>query len=540
MLITLKDVKKIMGGNILFEKLNLELKPGEKLGLVGRNGSGKSTIFKLITGTEICDGGQVFIRKQAKIGYLEQIPVGHAGTVKQYLMGAFDELAALQERMRKLEEQMLDPGKMEKALAAYGEVQTAFAEAGGYEMDANIARTANGLHIGQLLEEPFAKLSGGEKTKVGLAYVLLQQPDLLLLDEPTNHLDLSAIEWLENFLANYAGAVCVISHDQYFLDATVSRIADLEDGEVTVYTGNFTSFLKQKEAKLLQEFEAYKEQQKKIKKMKETIKRLKLWANQANPPNEGLHKRARNMERALERMEKLSRPNIDPAKMRLKLAADERSGEDVIRMESIRKSFGEREVLRDIMLHLRYKERVAIVGDNGSGKSTLIKIVLGSLRADSGIVKIGSAVQVGYLPQHPLEDADPAMRMIDYFRTVISVAEAEARHMLAAFMFYGYAVFQPIGRLSGGERMRLKLAIFMHQGINLLILDEPTNHLDLESREVLEEALGRFDGTVLGISHDRHLLNTCFDQTAYLENGVLHRYPGNYEETKDQWKIVKQ
>ncbi len=282
MLITLKDVKKIMGGNILFEKLNLELKPGEKLGLVGRNGSGKSTIFKLITGTEMCDDGQVFIRKQAKIGYLEQIPVGHKGTVKQYLMGAFDELAVLQERMRKLEEQMLDPEKMEKALAAYGEVQTAFAEAGGYEMDAQIARTANGLHIAQLLEEPFSRLSGGEKTKVGLAYVLLQQPDLLLLDEPTNHLDLSAIEWLENFLANYVGAVCIISHDQYFLDATVGRIADLEDGEVTVYTGNFTSYLKQKEAKLLQEFEAYKEQQKKIK-MKETIKRLKLWANQREP-----------------------------------------------------------------------------------------------------------------------------------------------------------------------------------------------------------------------------------------------------------------
>jgi ATP-binding cassette, subfamily F, member 3 len=540
MLVTLKSVKKIMGGNLLFDKLNLEVKPGEKLGLVGRNGSGKSTIFKLLTGIEACDDGQVFIRKQTKIGYLEQLPEERGGTVQQYLAGAFHELAALQEKMQRLEEQMLDPKKLEKALSVYGEVQTQFAEAGGYEMDAQIARTANGLHIGYLLEEPFEKLSGGEKTKVGLAYVLLQQPDLLLLDEPTNHLDLAAIEWLENFLANYKGAVCVISHDQYFLDATVSKIADLEDGEVAIYTGNFTSYLKQKEAKLLQEFEAYKEQQKKIKKMKETIKRLKLWANQANPPNEGLHKRARSMESALERMEKLDKPNIDPAKMKLQLAADNRSGEDVIRLKSVRKRFGDREILRDISLHLRYKERLAIVGDNGSGKSTLIKIVLGDVAADCGSVQLGSAVRVGYLPQHPLEEADANMRMIDYFRSVISVTEAEARHMLAAFMFYGYAVFQPIGRLSGGERMRLKLAIFMHEGINLLILDEPTNHLDLESREVLEEALGRFDGTVIGISHDRHLLNACFPHTAYLEDGVLHRHIGTYEQTKNQWKLVKQ
>ncbi|QXE02219.1 ribosomal protection-like ABC-F family protein [Terribacillus sp. DMT04] len=540
MLLTLKNVKKIMGGNLLFDKLNLEVKPGEKLGLVGRNGSGKSTIFKLLTGLEACDDGQVFIRKQTRIGYLEQLPEGRDGTVQQYLAGAFHALGALQEKMQRLEEQMLDPKKLEKALSVYGEVQMQFAEAGGYEMDAHIARTANGLHIGHLLEEPFEKLSGGEKTKVGLAYVLLQQPDLLLLDEPTNHLDLAAIEWLENFLVNYQGAACVISHDQYFLDATVSRIADLEDGEVTIYTGNFTSYLKQKEAKLLQEFEAYKEQQKKMKKMKETIKRLKLWANQANPPNEGLHKRARNMERALERMEKLDRPNIDPAKMKLQLAADNRSGEDVIRLESVHKRFGARDILRDISLHLRYKERLAIVGDNGSGKSTLIKIVLGDVAADCGSVQVGSAVRAGYLPQHPLEEADASMRMIDYFRSVISVTEAEARHMLAAFMFYGYAVFQPIGRLSGGERMRLKLAIFMHEGINLLILDEPTNHLDLESRHVLEEALERFDGTVIGISHDRHLLNACFSHTAYLEDGVLHRHIGTYEQTKHHWKAVKQ
>ncbi|MCT2534946.1 ATP-binding cassette domain-containing protein [Aquibacillus koreensis] len=540
MLVTLKDIKKIIGGNILFENLQLDIKPNEKIGLVGRNGSGKTTIFKIIAGIEQYEQGDLFLKRHTKIGYLEQIPHFPNGTVRSFLERSFEELNNLKQKMKELESEMQRTEKIERVLEMYGKIQTQFSDLGGYEMDAQLEKIADGLSISHLLQKSFEQLSGGEKTKAGLAKILLQQPELLLLDEPTNHLDLSAIEWLEEYLNHYKGSVCIISHDRTFLDHIVEKIADLENGEVDYYKGNYSSFEKQKEEKLLQEFAAFQEQQKKIKKMKEAIKRLRQWANEANPPNEGLHKRARNMERALERMEKLDRPVIDAKKMGLALTADDRSGNDVVKISGVTKQYQERGILKGIDLHVRYKERLAIVGDNGSGKSTLIKILMGKAEPSTGEITLGTQINIGYLAQNPLEGIAEDQPMIEYFRSEVSVTEGQARQILARFMFYGYAVFHKLGQLSGGEKMRLKLAIFMHQGVNVLLLDEPTNHLDVESQEVLEDALSRFDGTVIGISHDRYFLNKCFNETAYLVDGKLHRFHGTYHETKHNWERLKE
>ncbi|GGD05101.1 ABC transporter ATP-binding protein [Thalassobacillus devorans] len=539
MIITLKDIKKIVGGSILFEELSFELNEYEKVGLVGRNGSGKSTLFKLITAEELIDSGDVFIRKGTTIGYLQQIPEEWQGSGRQFLESSFDYLLDIADEMKALEAQMQKAEDMDRALERYGRLQEEFARRGGYEMEATINKVATGLGVEMLLDQTFTQLSGGEQTKIGLAKLLITAPDVLLLDEPTNHLDLLAIEWLESYLNQYDGAVCIVSHDREFLDQTVQAIADLEAGEITRYSGNYSAFERQKEEKLLAEFHQYQEQQKKIKKMKEAIRRLRQWANEANPPNPKLFKKAKSMEKALERMEKKEKPLIDPKKMNLSLTADGRSGTDVFRIANVRKSFEGREILKGVDLHLRYKDRLAIVGANGSGKSTLIKLLLGLDEADSGVIQGGSSLKIGYLPQHPLQDVPPDMRVIDYFRNEVIVTEGQARQILAKFMFYGYTVFNKVKQLSGGERMRLKLAVFMHQGINLLLLDEPTNHLDVDSQEVLEDALIEFSGTVLGVSHDRYFLNQCFSETAYLLDGRLHRYPGNYQETQQKWKELQ-
>ncbi|WP_345239330.1 ribosomal protection-like ABC-F family protein [Pontibacillus salipaludis] len=543
MLVTMKDIKKIVSGDLLFEEINFEIHEGDKVGLVGRNGTGKSTLFKLISGLEQADDGECFVRKQATIGYLEQLPNFNNGSVQEYLKESFTEVLALERRMIELETLMQQPEQLEKAMNEYGSLQDQYARLGGYELQATIEKVAHGLGVEGLLDASFEHLSGGEQTKVGLARLLLQEPDVLLLDEPTNHLDLEAIEWLEGFIQGYTGAVWIISHDRTFLDHTVTRIMDLEQGELLQYEGNFSSFVNQKEEFLLAEFKAYQEQQKKIKKMKEAIKRLRQWANEANPPSEKLFRKAKSMEKALEKMEKKEKPLLDAKKMGLSLEANERSGNDVLVAEEVWKRYGNRNVLAGASLHLRFKDRLAIVGRNGSGKTTLLRLLMEQEMPDEGCIKSGAGVRLGYLPQHPLKEEDGNLRMIDYFREQISVTEGQARHILAGFMFFGYAVFHKIGQLSGGEQMRVKLAIFMHQGVNLLILDEPTNHLDIESQEVLEEALQHFNGTVLAVSHDRFFLNRCFSECAFLEDGKLYRYNRPFDEARlkhEENKVVKE
>lgn len=541
---SVNNVTKSFGGNTIFENISLEIKNGERVGLVGRNGSGKTTIFGLLTGRESLDAGAIHMKKGTRIGHVAQIPkFDEAMTVYDVLSSAFKVEKELEKEMHALEKNMAveqEQSALEKLMERYGVIQEKFAFLGGYEIEANIMKVANGLQVTDLFSRVFTELSGGEQTKVSLAYMLLQKPDLLLLDEPTNHLDLFAVEWLEQFLKEYTGTVMVISHDRYFLDEVVTKIFDLEDGEIHVYHTNYSQFVEEKEEKLLQEFQAYQEQQKKIKKMKEAIKRLREWANQANPPNEGLHKRARNMERALERIEKLKRPILERKQMGLQFEGQERSGKDVVVMKEVSKGFAGRPLFEQANLHVRFQERAAIVGRNGTGKTTLLKLLLEEINPDVGEIRIGSSVKIGYLSQHTYGNVKS--NVLEAFREYVAVTEGEARHILAKFLFYGPAVFKKVTQLSGGEKMRLRLAQLMYQDINFLILDEPTNHLDIESREVLEEALEQYNGTILAVSHDRYFLNKLFEKTYWIDECKLFEFAGNYAWARQKWeeKLEKQ
>ncbi|MUK88923.1 ABC-F type ribosomal protection protein [Ornithinibacillus sp. L9] len=540
---SVNKIAKMYGGNSIFEDISFEIKDKQRVGLVGRNGSGKTTLIRLLAGEETADSGQIHWKKGATIGYLTQIPEYHdTTTTKDVLRLAFSPLLQLEEKMKKLEIKMgmeRDAERLEKFIVDYGNLQEQYTINGGYEIESNIEKIVHGLNIHPLLNQPFAQLSGGEKTKVGLGLMLLKQPDLLLLDEPTNHLDLMAVEWLGNFLKEYQGTVLVISHDRYFLDEVVNMVIDLEDGGVTSYHTNFSGFVQEKEERLLREFQAYEEQQKKIKKMREAIKRLRDWANRANPPNDGLHRRARNMERALERMEKLHRPILKRKKMNLEMEAADRSGNDVIILTDISKSFDEKQLFKNVTMHVSYQEHAALIGENGTGKSTLIKLILQHLEPDDGEVRIGSNVKIGYLSQNIFSSIENETVM-DAFRNEVNVTEGEARHILARFMFYGYTVFQKVSQLSGGERMRLRLAQLMYQDINLLILDEPTNHLDIESREVLEEALEDYQGTILAVSHDRYFLNKLFGKIYWIESKKIHCFDGDYNWAKEKMAELRE
>ncbi|TMV50122.1 ABC-F family ATP-binding cassette domain-containing protein [Paenibacillus mesophilus] len=542
-------IAKMWGGTPVIQQLSLEIHEGERIGMVGPNGCGKTTLLKLLSGAEPPDSGTIHYKKGCQAALLAQIPnFGHEETVMDVLKQAFAELLGIGERMSRLEAAMADPdqGVMEKALKEYGILQEAYADKGGYEMDANLARVADGLGIVHLLQTPFRRLSGGERTKVGLGRILLLEPDLLLLDEPTNHLDLQAVEWLETYLRDYRGSVMIVSHDRYFLDRVVTKIYDLEGGTVDVYHGNYAYFVEEKERRLLAEFAAYQEQQKKIAKMEEAIKRMRIWAAQADNPY--MFKRAASMQKALDRIEKLGRPVLERKRMGLAFEMGERSGKDVIVMEGVGKSYRRegtdgdgdaddrnrtRLLYKDVNLHVRFREFVAIVGENGSGKSTLLRMIAERLEPDAGTVRIGSGVKIGYLAQHDLFP-DETKTIVDAFRDRVPVEEGEARHILAKFLFYGASVFRKVNDLSGGERMRLRLAQLMHQDMNVLVLDEPTNHLDIDSRESLEETLAAFPGTIVCVSHDRYLLNKLFPVTYWLEEGALTRYEGRYEEARSK------
>ncbi|MEK5231440.1 ABC-F type ribosomal protection protein [Lysinibacillus sp. FSL K6-0232] len=525
MQIKAEQLQKIIGGNVLFENLQLEVNSGEHVAIVGVNGSGKTTLLQLLAGIDTPDKGRIIKSKEATIGYLHQIPHYLEHSVREVLEEAFAELYILKEKMTRLEQEMQSM-VTDKILVQYGQIQEQFMLQGGYEVEAQLAMIANGLELTAMLEQPFSSLSGGEKTKVMLGQILLKKPSILLLDEPTNHLDMHAIEWLEQYVRHFEGIVIVVSHDRHFMNQVAHKIIELEDGEAFTYNGHYDAFVAQKEAKIEQQFASYEEQQKKIKKMQEAIKRLKQWANEANPPNAAMHRRAKSMEKALARIQRVKKP-VTKKKMNLALTMAERSGKEVMQLEGICHGF-EQPLFQDSQLAIYFGERVAIVGSNGCGKSTLLKIMLGEITPNQGICSIGSNVKFGYLSQQ-FEHKNPTIRLIDAFRESVAVSEAEARHILAQFLFYGYDVFKKVKDLSGGEKMRLRLAQLMHEDINVLILDEPTNHLDIEAREVLEDTLESFEGTIIGVSHDRYFLQKIFTKTAWIEEQRITVFEGDYE-----------
>ena len=531
MSIKAENITKSFGGHMIFENLTVEVQTAEHVAIVGNNGCGKTTLLQLLAGVEIPDEGRIIKKKDHMIGYLHQIPFYPDHSVIDVLKEAFSPLLTIQRKMTELEQQMAVAEKLEKILNEYGQLQEQFMQSGGYEIESKMTSVANGLGIHQLLEQPFENLSGGEKTKVMLGQLLLQNPSILLLDEPTNHLDLLAIEWLEEYIKNFSGTVLVVSHDRQFMNNVVQKVIELEDGEASIFHGNYDDYVRGKEEQIAQQFAQYQEQQKKIKKMKEAIKRLRQWANEASPPNPDLYRKAKSMEKALARIELVKKPK-NSQKMRLQLEAKDRSGKEVVSVKNATKIY-KTTLLKDVNFSVYWQDRLAIVGENGTGKSTLLKMMLGEVKPDRGQCIIGRNVKIGYLAQQ-FETFDGQARLIDAFRENISMTEGEARHVLAQFLFYGFDVYKKVCDLSGGEKMRLRLAQLMQQDINLLILDEPTNHLDIESREVLEDNLQNFTGTIIAVSHDRYFLQKIFTRIAWIEHQTVTIHQGDYQWAKEK------
>jgi len=526
---SLNNLTKYYGANKLFQTISFDLKTGERIGLIGQNGCGKTTILKMIMGVEDYQEGAIAIRKDARVGYLNQMPVFEANsTTRDVIELAFRTVFALKQEMMAQEEKLnyLQGDALEKAIHAYGRLTEQFEILGGYGIETKIRKITEGLQITDLLKGMlFEQLSGGEKTRVMLAKILLEQPDVLLLDEPSNHLDLKAIEWLEGFLKEYKGSVLVVSHDRYFLDSVVNKIVELEFNRAVPYHGNYSYYVVEKERRFLIDYKIYQTQQKKIENMERQIERYRIWGVMRD--SDKMFKRAKELEKRLEKIDALDRPILEKRKVRLNAQANSRTGKKVLETIGLAKHFGDKRLFRDVMLTIYYQDSACIVGSNGSGKTTLLKMILGELEPDLGTIKIGSRVKIGYLPQNVVYD-DEELTVLEYFTQLHDLTIGEARSLLAKALFLKEDVNKKIKSLSGGEKSRLKLCSLTFDNVNFMVLDEPTNHLDIDSREVLEEALIQFDGTLLFVSHDRYFINKVADKMIAIEdNGVLV-YSGDY------------
>lgn len=534
--LALNSVQKYFGATKILESITFEVQTGEKVGIIGRNGSGKTTILKIIAGIEKQDKGAVIVKKGATLGYLDQIPeYPKEYTSMDVLNTAFTKQEKISRSLRELEEQMsfLTGKELDTSLIKYGELQLKFEHEGGYEIVEKLSKVCTGLSITEEFKKQlFSTLSGGEKTIVILAKILLQAPDILLLDEPSNHLDMEAMEWLEDFLKDYKGMALMVSHDRYFLDRVVTKIVEIEDMESETYAGNYSDFVKEKEKRMMLQFDAFEDQQKKIKAIENTIKQLRDWGSQRSD-NPKFIKRAVSMEKRLEKMQRVEKPVFEKQNMKIKFLTSERSGNEVVKLKEVTKGFQDKLLLNKADLLIRHGERVVIIGNNGTGKSTLIKLLLKEYTVDSGIAELGSAVKLGYLPQNVTFENEE-FTVLECFRENKTISEGKAREFLARFMFYGENVFKKVRNLSGGEKSRLKLCFLLYEDVNVLILDEPTNHLDIDSRETLEEALGNFEGTILFVSHDRYFINIICSRIVDLREKKLISYDGNYEYYKEK------
>lgn len=531
-------VNEVEKGFSIYQILNgvsFEVQERERVALIGKNGTGKTTLFKIIMGIEPQDKGDIFIRKGAKLGYVEQMPhYDEAVTVRDVLKMAFKEQLRLKDEMHRLEDAMAqaEDKELERLLHKYGEVCQVFESQGGYEIEEQLNRMSEGLKFKEsFLNKSFMSLSGGEKTTVLLGKVLLENPDILLLDEPTNHLDVKAMEWLEAYLRSYKGAVLMISHDRYFLDQVATKVVELERGKASTFYGNYTAYAQEKERILLAEFEAYEDQQKKIKAMEKAIKRLRIWAAQGD--NEDLFKKAACMQKRLDKMEKIEKPVLEAAQMALAFSDTERSGKDVLSLSNVDKAFEQKRLFENLEWQVYYRDRIALIGENGCGKSTLIKMILGEETPDNGEINLGTRLKIAYLPQQ-IHFPNEELTVLEAFKEDVIMTETKARQTLAKFLFYGESVFKKVKGLSGGEKSRLLLCKLIQQDINLLILDEPTNHLDIDSRENLEEALQSFSGTLVFISHDRYFINKIATKVSEVKGYGITNYLGNYEYYKEK------
>lgn len=536
--IGLSNIKKDFGFKNVLNDISFNIQTGEKIALVGRNGAGKTTIFDIISGNEKSDNGVRSIRNGAKIGYLRQIPIEEEKNKKvgDVIYSGQQELLDLELDMENIAKEMETPSsddELEKLMRKYGRLQDAFISKGGYEIEENFAKICKGCKItDELLERNYGLLSGGEKTRVNLAKILYSNPDILLLDEPTNHLDIQSIEWLEEFLGKYKGTVLINSHDRYFLDKVAQKIILIEKGEAEIFNGNYSYYLEENERRIMEEFENYTDQQKKIKAMKDSIKKLQEFGRLASPGGEAFFKRAASIQKRLEKIELLDKPE-EKKKINLKFDVKSRSGKEVIKIEDLGVILGDNIILDSANLDVRYGEKIGIVGNNGSGKSTIIKTIMGEIQPITGNVKIGDSVKIGYIPQE-IQFEDDNYTILKEFRKSFTGEETRARAILSKFMFNADNVFKRVGSLSGGEKVRLQLACLMQQETNCIIMDEPTNHIDIDTREVLEEALKDYKGTLISVTHDRYFANKLATRIIEVSDRKTDSYIGNYDDYKNK------
>lgn len=532
------DVNKISmnyGYGQLFEDVSFSLNEGETISIVGPNGCGKSTLLKIIAGIEKADSGQVSIKKDAKVAYLDQIGSSSVDDriVYDILKDTYKDLNEMEKRIKILQEKLnlgIEGEEYNKILNKYCNLLDRFSALGGYDMDININTVVDGLNINKkVLNQKYNLLSGGEKTLVQLAKVLIIKPDLVLLDEPTNHLDISRIEWLESYIKSFKGAAVIVSHDRYFLDKMSNRILDLDNGVGKIYDTNYTGYLEEKQKDFEKQMANYKDQQAIIKRLEE---QRKYFAQRGMATNSStLCDRAHVLQAKIERLKKvaIARPQVK-RKINMDFNEIRKSSKKVISVDKLSVITPEnRIILNKINLDIYFHEKVAFIGKNGSGKTTFIKTILGEQNLEvNGSVYIGPSVKIGYLPQ-VIKFENEEEQLLDYFKSTIEVNEQRAREILAKFEFYKEDVNKKIKNLSGGERMKVKLAELLQQKINTLIFDEPTNHIDIPTKEILEEALEEFDGTLIFISHDRYFINKFADKVVEFENGKVNTYLGNYD-----------
>ncbi len=524
--ISLKNVKKSFGGNDILKGVTFDVNEGERVALLGANGTGKTTLLKLLTGKLTPDEGDIFLAPRKRVGLISQIPVYPAGyTTEDVLQSAFRHLDAIRAEMTALENAMAEDAS-DAVLRRYDTLAAEYERLGGYSADVERERVANGLDISAAMRaQAFDSLSGGEKTRVNLARLLLEDTDILLLDEPTNHLDLKSTEWLEEFLLRFRGTVLTVSHDRWFLDTIAQRTIELIDGQCEFYSGNYSFFVQERRRRYEEQLALYEKSQKEIAHLEAAADKLHLWAFMGN---DKLHKRAFSMEKRIAKLQTAAKPTQE-RKLKARFRETEFRGDEVLLMEGLTKRFGDRTLFSDLELLIEPGERVAIMGDNGSGKSTLVKIILGEETPDEGYTRLGPAIKTAYLPQL-VTFSHPERSALDTLIYDAKASPQEARDRLAAFNFTGEDALKTVGTLSGGEQSRLRLCMLMKNDINLLILDEPTNHLDIASREWIEAALADYEGTLLFVSHDRWFVDAFATRVWELKNGTLTDFRGGYPE----------
>ncbi len=527
MILACRQIQKAYGIDVVLEKVDFHIEEREKAAIVGVNGAGKTTLFQILTGEIPADGGEFYIKRDASLGYLAQnIRINGDRTIYEEMLSVFGKIIQTEYNLRELENEMgqLRGQALSEKMEAYAALQHEFDRMDGYSYQSRLRGVLKGLGFAESeLHRPINQLSGGQKTRVHLAKLLLSKPDILLLDEPTNHLDIASVEWLEDFLRSYPGAALIISHDRYFLDRIVTKVIEIENKKSTVYNGNYSFYWQQKEINRALQQKAYETQQKELKHQEEVIRTLRSFNREKSI------KRAESREKALQKIERIERPDALPAQMRLTLTPFLTSGNDVLHAEHLSKSYGGQQIFHNVSFDVKRGEKVAIIGPNGVGKSTLFRMLLQEVSTDSGLIRFGTNVFVGYYDQEQAKLDETKTIFAEIADAYPTLTQGQIRNMLAAFVFTEDDAFKPISALSGGEKGRVSLAKIMLSKANLLMLDEPTNHLDMFSKDVLEDALNRYEGTVIYISHDRYFINKTAEKILELTPDGVVLYSGNYD-----------